>query len=130
MNQKKSPCTPHLAYRDIDESKLGRTDRLCLAYWRLNRYEWDDIVGPKPEGFDVLPDWLPDKAQQKRKKLRRRGCSLPPMSKSDHVGPPMRTIRSIVGEANLSRCLWVYFRGKTEEEWLQWYLNERFIEQS
>ena len=34
------------------EKKLNYVDRLGLAYCRLNSWEWDDAVGPKPEGFD------------------------------------------------------------------------------
>ena len=31
---------------------LNKIDRLGLAYCRLNCWEWDNIIGPKPEGFD------------------------------------------------------------------------------
>ena len=103
----------------IDEATLDRIDRLGLAYCRLNRFEWDEILGPKPDGFDDLPAYPP-----KRKHSTRHGSQ--PISKSDYVEAAIWAIRSIIGEANCSRCVWVLGLGKTEAEWLQWYLNERF----
>lgn len=126
MSENKNPCTPYPAYRDIDESKLDRIDRLGLAYCRLGRFEWDDLIGPKPEGFDDLPNYLPTKVALKRRKLRREGRDLQPLSKSECVGPPMKAIETIIGDSNTLRCLWLFERGRTEEEWFRWYVNERF----
>lgn len=107
----------------VDEATLNRTDRLGLAYCRLNLYEWDNILGPKPSGFDDLPDYLPTR---RRRKLRRVCSGAYPMSKEDYVKPAMTAIRSIIGDANCSRCFWIFRLGKTEEEWLHWYLTKRF----
>lgn len=107
--------------RDIDESKLSYMDRLGLAYCRLNRYEWDDIIGPKPEGFDDLPSHI-------ARDRRPRGVSKKVCSKSDYVAPPIRAIKSIIGEANCSRCWWIFILGKTDMEWFQWYMHSRFSE--
>lgn len=90
-------------------------DRLGLAYWRLNRYEWDDILGPKPEGFDELPNlWKKRWPWQKKKPC-----------KHDYISRPMRAIETIIGEANISRCWWAYELGKDFDEWLKWYLTFR-----
>lgn len=91
-------------------------DRLGIAYCRLICYEWDDIVGPKPEGFDELPDRTQESCFFRRKKP----C------KADYVVPAYMAIKEIIGEANASRCWWVYKLGRTEEEWFRWYVRERF----
>lgn len=95
----------------IDESKLNFTDRLGLAYCRLNRCEWDEIFGPKPDGFDALPDFPPKKRLFRKKRP----------SKHDYVFPAIMTIESIIGRANTSRCWWLFALGKTEAEWLHWF---------
>ena len=100
----------------IDESKLNRIDRLGLAYCRLNCYQWDDLVGPKPEGFDDLPRSASRHMPWQKKKP----------SKSDYIRPAIEGIKSIIGEANASRCWWLFVLGKTEEEWFRWYVTERF----
>lgn len=92
----------------VDKSKLDRTDRLGLAWCRLNSFVWDEIIGEKPPGFDELPNYAEGKA-----------------SKHDYVHPAILGIESIIGEANASRCWWVFKLGKTEEEWLRWYISER-----
>ena len=102
----------------VDESKLSWIDRLGVAYCRLNGYEWDDILGPKPEGFDELPVDSP-KAGVFRKHIP---C------KRDFTGPACYAIKKIIGEANASRCWWVYKLGRTEEAWFRWYTRECFKE--
>lgn len=101
---------------NVDESSLNETDRLGLAWCRLNNAEWDDILGPKPEGFDEMskfpePWWK----FWKRKKP----------TKSDILWNRMQNIKSMIGEANVSRCWWIFALGRTEEEWRNWYINER-----
>ena len=86
-------------------------DRLCLAYSRLNSGEWDEIVGPKPEGFDGLPDFSADKRTATKEKA---------------TYAPMKAIESIVGEARLSHYHFLHVLGKTEDEWFRWYMTERF----
>ncbi len=93
-----------------DELKLSKTDRLGLAYCRLNSWKWDDIVGPKPAGFDDMPNTVPGKPDD-------------PGAKYYYVSPAIRGIESIIGEANASRCHFLFNLGKTEEEWLRWYCS-------
>lgn len=103
--------------KGIDEAALSRTDRLGLAYCRLNGYQWDDLIGPKPEGFDELPEELA---------LPQRLTSKGARCKSDFVRPAILGIESIIGEAATSRCWWKFRLGRSEEEWFAWYVTERF----
>ena len=48
------------------------------------------------------------------------------VKKSDYLTPAIEGIKSIIGEANISRCWWKFELGKTEEEWRQWYVTEAF----
>lgn len=97
---------------DIDDSALSGVDRLGVAACRLNHWEWDDILGPKPEGFDDLPNYTPKRTLFRR----RRPC------KADYVIPAENVIESIIGSHNISRCWWKYVLGKSEEEWFRWYI--------
>lgn len=99
-------------YSEIDESKLSTVERLGLAYCRLNSGEWDELVGPKPEGWDKMPDY--DYNRQR---------TLYP-TKADYQLRSMQAIENIIGKAEVSRCHWRFELGKTEEEWLAWYLYE------
>ncbi len=101
--------------RDVDESSLNKIDRLGLAWCRLNHSEWDNILGSKPEGFDEMrefpaPWW---KFWERRK-----------TTKYDIVLPRMNNIEKLIGEANVSRCWWLFVLGRTEEEWEKWYMNK------
>ena len=90
----------------------GFIDRLGLAYWRLNHLEWDELLGPKPEGFDELPNfWEKRWPWEKRKP-----------SKEDHTRRPMAAIRSLIGEVNISRY-WLKYEYGCEDQWLQYYLT-------
>ena len=104
--------------RVTDESSLTRTDRLGLAYCRLNCWGWDEILGPKPEGFDEMPDTDDGYANGKR--------TVYP-TKADYITPAMKGIEDIIGEANTSRCWWVFELGRTEEEWFRWYTRDRLL---
>lgn len=104
--------------KPVDESKLSYIDRLGLAYCRLNCYQWDSLLGPVPAGFDGAPD-RPEKRSIFKKATK---------SKSDFVWPIMEAIRLIIGDANISRCWWVFVLEATEEEWMRWYVSERVAE--
>ena len=97
-------------YSHIDESTLDRTDRLGLAYCRLSGWEWDDIVGPKPEGFDEMPHFIP-------------GQRRAPGTREYYISPACKGIVSIIGEANANRYHWIFNLRRTEQEWLQWYCS-------
>lgn len=118
---------------DVDENSLSKIDRLGLAYCRFNSGYWDEIICPKPKGFDGLPDH--DRYGLERishpfimsilsklfpKKYAKK------TTKHDLVIPVMRGIESEIGAANTSRCHWVYGMKRTEEEWREWYCTEHF----
>lgn len=96
----------------VDEAKLNYVDRLGLAYCRLNCFEWDEILGDKPAEFDNLPDFP-------RKRLFQRKMT----SKQDYVYPAIIAIEAAIGVANTSRCWWLFQLGKTEREWMKWYIR-------
>lgn len=43
--------------KDIDELSLSMEERYGLALMRLSCWEWDEIFGPEPEGWETLPDY-------------------------------------------------------------------------
>lgn len=104
----------------IAAGSLNKTDRLGLAYIRLRCVLWDEILGPKPEGFDDLPKFSEDIKRPFRPRQHTR-------SKYDYTNAAAEAIEEIIGEANISRFRWVVVFGKTEEEWLRWYTVERFL---
>lgn len=83
--------------KDIDESKLSPAERLALAAYRLNRWEWDDMLGRKPKRFDTMTI---DEKQL-------------------FILPQYNRIKELLGDVYLLRCFWI-FDGETEEEWLKW----------
>lgn len=107
---------------------VDEINRLGLAYCRLNTWEWDEIVGPKPDGFDEMPRY--DKFWYIRtyhpifmKFLE----MLNPMkfakkqTKYDCIYPVIEEIRSRIGEENCSRAWWANVLGKPHHEWQAWY---------
>lgn len=106
-------------YEHIKENELDRVDRLGLAFCRLNCGEWDEIIGPKPDGFDEMVEF------DKEFHDTRRRTAWP--TKHDYIGPALKGIEDIIGDANTSRCWWKYELGRSEQEWLKWYVGERLI---
>ena len=101
-----------------DENTLSELDRLGLTYCRLNRLEWDSILGEKPTGFETMPDF-PDVGF----KLIKRNY----LTKHDFTYPAMLAILSIIGEANASRYWWKFELRRDEKEWFKWYCNEKMM---
>lgn len=101
---------------ESEEQSLNLTDRLGLAWCRLNCWEWDDILGPKPPNFDDLPDYA------RKDGLPLLGKKID--SKHDIIAPAVKKIIDIIGIANTSRCWWRFVLKKSEREWLRWYLND------
>lgn len=92
----------------VDESKLSKEDRLGLAYCRLNFFQWDELFGPKPDGFEDLPNY-----------------NGPGKTKHDYIAPIMRSIDLNYSDMLMSRAWWLFGLGRTEEEWRLWYFYER-----
>lgn len=105
--------------RPIDEEKLGQTERLALAWHRLNCYHWDAYVGPKPEGFDSLPDYLPPRRLTGRR----------PLCKSYYVRPVMAMIEETIGEFPLLEFSYAQQHGGSHEDYIRWYFSiDRLME--
>lgn len=98
----------------IDEDSLSQIDRLGLACCRLNEFRWDDLLGPKPDGFDELPNFDPKEGRLFHRKIR---------TKADYTHKPYCAILHIIGSTNESRCYWKFVLGRTEAEWFQWYIH-------
>lgn len=105
---------------EVDEAKLPLVERLGLAYCRLNNWEWDEFIGPKPDGFDALPKYI----KHNRLSSHKQRC------KYDYIQPAIAAIESIIGSANASRFRWIYVLGKSEEDWVRWYVMEGFAFES
>lgn len=86
--------------------------RLGLAWCKLNRFEWDEILGDKPKGFDELPNYMPPPFFPFLKRKP---------SKHDYVTPARDAIEDIIGPANVSRYWWTLALGRPESEWFTWY---------
>ena len=82
---------------NLDEAKLGPAERLALAAYRMNCWQWDDMFGEKPDGFDRMT------IDEKNK----------------FIHPQFMQIDELLGDVYLGRCFWI-FDGKTEAEWLEW----------
>lgn len=95
----------------IEKSDLTWKERLGLAYIRLRHWQWDDIMGPKPEGFDSLPNFVKGARRKER-------C------KYDYTAPALAVIRALVCNDELSLFWWRYVLGRSDEEWLRWRIQE------
>ena len=104
----------------VDTSTLSKTDRLGLACCRLDCVLWDEILGPKPDGFDGLPEFSKDDSRPFHRHRHTR-------SKHDYTKPAYDAIESIIGEANTSRCFWKFILRRSEEAWFRWYSVDRFL---
>lgn len=116
---------------DVNENALSKIDRLGLAWCRLNSWKWDEFIGPKPEGFDALPDW--DKYGFERIEhpiiMRLLSWIMPKkfekkVTKRDYIGPATKRIEDEIGIDNALRCHWIYGMNRTEDEWSKWWATE------
>jgi len=84
----------------IDFSKYT-IDRIGEAYVRMNCWEWDDICGPKPDGYDELT------GNEKYK--------LPAFSDA------FDQIKRHLSHEQRSMYWWTIALGRTQEAWREWY---------
>lgn len=89
--------------KNIDETTLNFEQRLGLAYCRLNSWQWDDIIGPKPNDFDNIENLL---------------------VKNEYLYEPFQRIINIIGERNCNKYWWMFALDKTEDEWVEWYYKD------
>lgn len=113
---------------EAEIASLSKVDRLGLACCRFNCGEWDDIIGPKPEGFDDLPEDDEYSSERIHHPIKMRLLSrifpqkyAKKKNKYDLIAPIMRAFRLELGDANINRCWWKFGLHKSEEEWWLWY---------
>lgn len=93
------------------DGSVDYLERLGIAWCRLSNWQWDELLGDKPEGFDDLPETVPFR----RFFPKRENCKM------NIVLPLMNKIERIIGDAGTSRAWWKYELGRSEEEWREWY---------
>lgn len=99
--------------RTFVEEDLAHEERLALAWLRLNRHEWDSYVGPKPDGFDGLPDYGYFSPFSEKEML----------SKSYYVRPVMTVIEENIGTYALQKFLNDYLSPNPIKNFDQWYFS-------
>lgn len=99
--------------RPFVEEDLTHEERLALAWSRLNAWEWDEYIGPKPDGFDDLPESFPLSFLSVRE----------PLSKSYYIHPVMAVIKETIGEYAVMKFRHDYYWPETTEEFDQWYFS-------
>jgi hypothetical protein len=102
------------------EESFTPTDRLGLAYCRLNCWIWDEAVGEKPEGFDEMPVYI-----SPFRKWLRRLIGRPAKTQFDYTNGHLLRIKHLIGEDNASGCWWRFVLQRDEAEWADWYYSER-----
>ena len=108
------------------ENAEGRTEekpwrdmaRMELAYYRATCFEWDELFGEKPKGFDEMPN-LPE--LEDSLDLMKRDY----LTKFDFLHPAEVAIEKIIGSANASRCWWRCMKLGSEEAWFCWYVSTK-----
>ena len=90
-----------------DESTLGKVERLCLAYYRLNTWQWDELAGAKPDGFDSLPRYDTRRFKRFRPKIR---------TKAEYIKPAMAELEEKIRKAIERRCWRMFGSGLPEEQ--------------
>lgn len=84
----------------INEAELNETERLGLAWCRLNNRVWDPLLGEQPKDFNKKPE--------------------------AYTFSALKAIEAIIGEASCSWFWWRFFLGKSRAEWLSWWLTKDF----
>ena len=94
--------SPNLNKTETDFSTLSAY-RLGQAFVRMNGFQWDDICGPKPEGFDEMTN------------------------REKHHFPAFRDafekVEMYLTPAQRSMFWWTIELGKTYEQWHEWYYS-------
>lgn len=94
-------------------------EELCQIHNRLDRWEWDYRLGPKPEGWDRLPMYH-------RSSIKKRFCN----SKDKIITPIIEEIEIKVGRTKLLEWHWIHNLKRTKEEFREWLfkeMGERFL---
>lgn len=94
----KSPGLGYVLSR-VPEANLSDEARIALLYWRLQIWQWDDLAGPKPEGYDEMKA-SPTNFIQEHFFANR--------YKFTHIRGISSSLRSIIGERKLNLYLTMF----------------------
>lgn len=89
-------------YKESGYIKRKNIEALEKAWVKLNSWEWDEFIGERPDGFDEMSN----------------------DEKEPIITPIMNRIESIIGHASTNRAWWIYELNRSEEEWLNWFINQ------
>ena len=103
-----------------DQTVIANLNNISKAQWpsiyyNLNRWEWDDRLGDKPDNWDNMPEFY-------------RGCFAPIKNaflntRYETLKPIMHYIRLCTGERELLHYNNVVILEKTEDEFREWLDN-------
>ena len=94
----KSPGLGYVLSR-VPEANLSDEARLALLYWRFQIWQWDDLAGPKPEGFDEMKGFPTNFIQER---------FLSHHYKITYMRAKNSALRSIIGERKLNLYLTMF----------------------
>lgn len=97
---------------EFNPSKYTK-DQLYEIYDTLNDWKWCDILGVKPEFWDIIPNYHTSIIKD-----------VFLNSKSKIIKDILRKIVEIVGEKNLLEWHWIHNLGKTKKEYETWLYEE------
>ena len=97
----------------IDEKMLSQTERLALAWYRLNLGEWDEYIGKKPEGFDSLEPYFPARPLTGRRALCR----------YYYTRPVMQVIEETIGMFSILQFIDAHVPPRPDPNFVQWYFS-------
>ena len=84
---------------------------------KLNHWQWDERLGPSPHGWDSMPNIA------KSFTGRWRPFRKTSPNKYDTMRPLVREINWYVSTYDFLKFHWLHNLGKTEQEFIEWYLG-------
>lgn len=102
--------------KEIEQRLLNLSEvELCQVYHSVNAWEWNDLLGPKPEGFDDLPlfnyKWYHEVFRRK--------------AKETYTHPIYCAVSKLVPVKELMRYHHTHNLRSTNEEFERWWSNRR-----
>lgn len=112
----KSPETiEKIVNRSLDTLSTIPKEKWPEIWNALNSWQWCDLLGEKPEDFDILPNW--------RKANWFQGQKTIAYFKSDIVGPLHKVILHEIGYKECLRYLHTQCLGYSDEEFERWWIR-------
>ena len=118
MKKRQEPAAYKL--KTINTDREFTKQELVEIDYALNRWEWDERLGPAPDGWDSMPYYLSTGEEARRRfSLRRR-----PATRRDAIRPVKREIEQHVSSYDSLKYLHMHEFGYTEQEFTEWYLGQ------